>query len=179
MNTIRLSICLLLENLHSFQKQLSCSAISDEEMKSLTATIDESFELISELEDSSTIAVATLNDLMNYDKIETKSFSIEKKDVNIWTLLEKTISPLTLQAKEKNIHLKLFSQLRHPMKFPQVDIPLQDLRLVGDSIKLGQVIRNLVSNALKFTPPDGSVNISGPINLFFHSSSQCSFLLGK
>jgi CheY-like chemotaxis protein len=109
---------------------------------------------------------------MNYDKIETKSFSIEKKDVNLWTLLEKTISPLMLQAKEKNIQLELTSQLRQPSQFPEVDFPLQNLRLVGDSIKIGQVIRNLVSNALKFTPAQGDIKISGTVLLVSASMSH-------
>ena len=34
-----------------------------------------------------------------------------------------------------------------------------DLTLHGDVEKLGQVVRNVISNSLKFTPPDGNITI--------------------
>jgi two-component system, chemotaxis family, sensor kinase Cph1 len=139
----------------------------DPNQTDLSSMLEECFELISDLEENSSTAVTTLNDLINYDKIETKSFSIEKKDVDIWTVFEKTIKPLVNQAREKNIRMELVSQVSNPSAFPSgVDLPLRNLRLVGDAIKLGQVVRNLVSNALKFTPADGEVKIAGT-----HSSS--------
>lgn len=129
---------------------------------SMISVIQDCLDLILDLEENSSVAVATLSDLINYDKIESKTFTIEKKDVNVWSVLEKTIQPLSLQAKEKNINMELKTHLSHPSEFGDVgDINLQCLRSDGDSIKLGQVIRNLVSNALKFTPTDGMVKILG------------------
>lgn len=129
--------------------------------------MEENLELVEELNENSTIAVTTLNDLINYDKVETKTFTIEKKDINIWSIVSKTITPLTFQAKEKNITMSLVSQLVTPNLFPPETINLSNLRAIGDSIKLGQVIRNLVSNALKFTPTDGKVTISGILFIIF------------
>jgi signal transduction histidine kinase/CheY-like chemotaxis protein len=130
----------------------------------LKVTLEESFELIEELEENSSVAVTTLTDLINYDKIETKSFSIEKKDVDIWSVVEKAVSPLTIHAKEKNIQMELVTQLADPCQFPtsqQTTIDIRNLRVVGDAVKVAQVIRNLVSNALKFSSVDGDVKISG------------------
>jgi signal transduction histidine kinase len=161
LNTISLSLRLLGENLGHLRKIL-------EPIPQLNPNpldfIQESLELIEELEENSVIAVTTLNDLINYDKIETNTFSIEKNVVNVWTVVEKTLSPLTLQAKEKEISLTLTTQLCSPHEFPEEDdhnVNLNNLRVVGDSIKLGQVVRNLVSNALKFTPSHGQVKVSG------------------
>jgi signal transduction histidine kinase len=78
--------------------------------------------------------------------------------VNIWSVIEKTVGPLTLQAKEKNISLSLVTRV---VADEDVNVDVESLRVVGDSIKLGQVVRNIVSNALKFTPPHGKVEISG------------------
>jgi K+-sensing histidine kinase KdpD len=128
----------------------------------LSPLVEDCFDLISDLEENSSIAVMTLNDLINYDKIETRSFSIEKKDVDFWTVLEKTVKPLVNQAREKSIRMEFVSQVSSPIAFPESDVPLHNLRLIGDSIKLGQVVRNLVSNALKFTPANGEVKITGP-----------------
>jgi two-component system, sensor histidine kinase and response regulator len=113
------------------------------------------------LEENSSITVSTLNDLINYDKIETNTFAVENKEVDLWPLIGKTIFPLSFLAAEKNIRLEYKTHLSHPMDFPETTMNLHNLYAIGDAIKLGQVIRNLVSNALKFTPIGGDVKVSG------------------
>lgn len=139
--------------------------LDTESISEITKLIVECLEIVDDLNESSAVAVTTLNDLINYDKIETKTFTIEEKDVKIWSLLEKTVNPMILQAKEKNIHLKCINQVSDPLQFSNEDLnfDLKNLRVIGDSIKLAQVIRNLVSNALKFTPRNGDVTISGVV----------------
>ena len=155
LNTVSLSLRLLQENLEQLQ---SSKGVRRDESDRL---VEECLGLITELDENSTIAVSTLNDLINYDKIETKTFSIERKVVDLWSVVKKTIGPLTHQAKEKGVKLKLTSQLSTPSEFLQTNLNLNNLCVIGDSVKLDQVIRNLVSNALKFTPPEGSVSIAG------------------
>jgi signal transduction histidine kinase/CheY-like chemotaxis protein len=161
LNTITLSIRILLENLNELRDLCESKgqtlAKDPMELSRVSSLFTESFDLIDDLEENSSVAVTTLNDLINYDKIETNTFTIEEKDVNIWTVIEKTVGPLTLQAKEKNIALNLVTRVADE----EENIDLNSLRVVGDSIKLGQVVRNLVSNALKFTPAHGKVEVSG------------------
>ena len=153
LNTVILGLKLLEENLQSFKKKYpDCE-------EQFNQIFNECVELIHELSENSSIAVTTLNDLINYDKIESKKFSIEKKYVNIISIIEKTVGLLKLQAKEKDIQLKvnLFNQSEQNLSRDN----FHKLQIMGDSIKLGQVIRNLVSNALKFTPEKGVISISG------------------
>jgi hypothetical protein len=176
LNTIKLSLHLLAKNIEKFQEIIhrpssSSSSLPPREhgvpQKSLTLSdelspiIAESLELLMGLEENSSITVSTLNDLINYDKIETNTFAVENKEVDLWPLIAKTIFPLSFLAAEKNIRLEYKTHLSHPMDFPETTMDLHNLYAIGDAIKLGQVIRNLVSNALKFTPIGGDVKVSG------------------
>ena len=136
----------------------NCIKINDENIEKIYC---ESIELIHELSENASIAVTTLNDLINYDKIESKKFTIEKKLVDVVSIIEKTVNLLSLQAKEKEIKLiiDLFNQSEQYISKNDI----YNIQILGDSIKIGQVIRNLVSNALKFTPKNGIVSISGNI----------------
>ena len=139
MNTVILGFQLLQEHLHSLN---IASKVSEK-------LILECLELTDELSENAAVAVTTLNDLINYDKIETKTFTIEKKMVNICSVTEKTVGLLGPQAKEKAVSILFESEEPN------------NLRVFGDSVKLAQVIRNLTSNAIKFTPPQGKITVRG------------------
>lgn len=176
LNTIHLGLRVLEENLKSLK---DINGDSDQN-KIVDGLLVECQELVDELDGNSSLAVTTLNDLINYDKIETKKFSIDKKPVDMWAVVEKTVNLLTLQAKEKKVTLRLKSQLRNPSFFStpgtQTIPNLQSLRVIGDVMKLGQVIRNLVSNALKFTPAEGIVHITGTVSAFSCLTNSSQFV---
>jgi signal transduction histidine kinase len=108
--------------------------------------------LVDEIEDSADIAVTVLNDLINYDKIVMGSLSLELTTVSMLECVRNTVRPFQVQARERNIALKLKGQ---SVRF------LDTLVCTVDVVKIEQVIRNLVCNALKFTPIDGEVTVSG------------------
>ena len=111
------------------------------------------------------IAVEILNDLLNYDKLETGTLELEKEPVLIWDLIEQTVHQFGIQAANRGVVLKL-----------QVDRPavttgtVQDIEVgkesfdsynvLGDRCRLSQVIRNVISNALKFTPVKGCIGVT-------------------
>jgi signal transduction histidine kinase len=168
LNTIKLSIHLLYKNLLKFQDLINQFPPSDDPNKlnallsELNQIIEESLELLVGLDENSSMSVTTLNDLINYDRIETNNFGIEKTEVSIWPLVEKTIQSMNFLAKEKNIRMSLTTQILNPSEFPVTNnINLRNLYVLGDSLKLEQVVRNLVSNAIKYSPIDGEVKISG------------------
>jgi signal transduction histidine kinase len=108
-------------------------------------------------------AVAILNDLLNYDKIETGTFKLEIGTVHMWELVRKTVSAFDIQAKQRKITLSLTisGETSENVDLEGAERPdLTRLHVLGDDVRLRQVIRNLVSNALKFSPEDtGTIDV--------------------
>ena len=83
--------------------------------------------------------LAVINDILDFSKIEAGKLDIELIEVDILDLTDDIISLFQARAREKGIELVASA---HP------DAP----RLVpADPVRLGQVLSNLISNALKFT----------------------------
>ena len=108
-------------------------------------------------------SVDVLNDLLNYDKVQQGNLVLELSTFSLWTLLESTVGEFKLAALERRITLKLdFSPIAgqssdQPSFKSEAVLPPKIGRMVvvGDTVRLSQVIRNLVSNALKFTRENG------------------------
>jgi len=112
------------------------------------------YKLAKEVQINAESSVEVLNDLLNYDKVESGSLSLELTAIPIWGLIEQTISEFRLSASSKNIKMSL----ELPKSSPTMPT-LKDTKVVGDAVRIVQVVRNLVSNALKFTPEGKAVNI--------------------
>lgn len=117
--------------------------------------------LTKEIHENSEAAVAVLTDLLDFDKIQTGTLKLDVSRVQIWELVHRTASQLQIHATNKQITLK--------MTTPQIALDTLDqgcvvkefehLLVMGDDMKLSQCVRNLISNALKFTPESGLVII--------------------
>ncbi|KAJ1437425.1 hypothetical protein B484DRAFT_236855 [Ochromonadaceae sp. CCMP2298] len=115
--------------------------------------------LIEQVEESSVIATNVLNDLINYDKVAMGTLSTELELVSLWLLISIALKPFLVNAKQAAVRLVLDSEFDLDTN-PQHRAALDSLRGVGDSIKLSQVVRNLLSNALKFSPRGGEVLVT-------------------
>ncbi len=89
-----------------------------------------------------------VNDILEVDFEKNDAFSINYEDVNLEELLNKVIELHNSTAISNSIKLTLEIEKELPL------IPI-------DSQKISQVIGNLLSNALKFTPRDGIGSCSG------------------
>ena len=100
-----------------------------------------------ELARSSGEALMTvINDILDVAKIEAGRLEIERRDFNLHEMVEATCELAAATAAGKNIELQ---------SFVHDDVP----RLVrGDRLRLGQILSNLVSNAVKFTA-EGEVSV--------------------
>jgi len=80
-----------------------------------------------------------INEILDISKIEAGKVDIESVVFELRGFLEKTLQPFVLQGREKGVVLELLLGDGLPKD------------LVGDPVRLGQVLANLVGNALKFT----------------------------
>ncbi len=107
---------------------------------------EELLEFIEPLRESSKQIFSLLENLLFWARTQTGAIQIQPIDFNIRDLIVQNISLLKLQAENKNI--EIYS-----------DCP-NDLYVSGDINTLSTVIRNLISNAIKFTHPGGKVIVS-------------------
>lgn len=87
-----------------------------------------------------------INDILDFSKIEAGKLEFENVDFNLKDLIKNIRAALLQKALEKNIQLKLM-----------IDEDLPDA-VIGDPVRLGQILTNLISNAIKFTN-EGKVTI--------------------
>lgn len=88
-----------------------------------------------------------INDILDLSAIESGKLKFEKISFNLTDLLPSLISTFTYQAREKNISLH-YSVEQSLNRF-----------LVGDPVRLNQILINLISNAVKFTHT-GSIHVN-------------------
>ena len=105
-------------------------------------------DIVNNISISCKSTVEILNDMLAYEKMESGLYSIECRYCPVISLVRDIVLPFQLHARQKNISLKLLDKIQN-----------DQLCIYADSIKMGQVIRNLLSNALKFTPQDGTVTV--------------------
>lgn len=89
-----------------------------------------------------------INDILDYSKIESGSFDIEPHTFEALPEFESVVELFAIKAYEKKIKLLSFIDPRIPKK------------LIGDSLRIRQILSNLISNAIKFTPEGKNIFIN-------------------
>ena len=123
---------------------------------------EEQRDYLQSIRDSSSLLLTIINDILDFSKIEAGKVTLEKIDFNIRELVENAAKTLELKATEKNLYLKTC-----------IDKSIPDI-LIGDPVRLNQIIINLVGNAVKFTE-EGGVNIKVDVNNHTNSSIGLCF----
>ena len=113
----------------------------------MTELTPKQYDYINKVESSALALLRIINDILDFSKIEADKMSIESVDFNLEEILESLSNIVTLEAEEKGTEI-LFSL--------EKDTPIS---LIGDPLRLGQILTNLVSNAIKFTE-EGEIIIS-------------------
>jgi len=108
---------------------------------------DSASELIDTGIVSSRALLCIINDILDLSKIESNNISLESTSTNIKELFETVVSELNVLAKQKGVLLN-FESTKEFHSF-----------WLADPTRVRQIVMNLVSNAIKFTP-EGSVVVT-------------------
>lgn len=92
-----------------------------------------------------------LNSILDLSKIESDMFKLEQSPFRLDDVLEEVFGTLGNSALNKNI------RLLYTLQGKGLQSTLN--RLVGDSLRVGQILKNLIGNAIKFTS-EGHVNLT-------------------
>lgn len=90
--------------------------------------------------DSANILLQIINDLLDYSKIEAGKLTIEYSEFSLKQMLNTINELLRIKAVEKELDFNF-----------DIDKNCPDI-LIGDSLRVGQILMNIVGNSIKFTP---------------------------
>ncbi len=112
-----------------------------------TKLTDEQKEFVSMIKESSNNLTVIVNDVLDVSKMNADKMELESISFDIYKKIESSVGMFVAKMDTKEIALNFFIDPRIPQS------------LIGDPTRLSQVIINLVSNAVKFTDPNGKIGV--------------------
>ncbi|MCL2264500.1 MAG: response regulator [Treponema sp.] len=91
--------------------------------------------------------LGVINDILDMSKIEANMFELTSEEFNFEKMLQRVINIVSFRADEKKQNLSVNIDKSIPRT------------LLGDDQRLAQVVANLLGNAVKFTPEEGSIKL--------------------
>ena len=104
-----------------------------------TALSEQQRDYLAKIQSSGRALLHIVNDILDFSKVEAGKLELERVEFLLDDVLESLVSSTAASAAAKNLELMVSVA------------PGVPARLLGDSTRLGQVLLNLVSNAVKFT----------------------------
>ncbi len=114
---------------------------------------DKALRSIDEITSASSHLLGIINDVLDMSKIESGKFEIAKEPFVLATAMSEVSSIISQRCKEKFISFT--TNVR--------DLP--GVHVIGDKLRLNQVLINLLGNAVKFTGADGRVEFRAEVAL--------------
>ena len=103
-------------------------------------------ENLSKIRSSSRYLLSLINDILDMRRIDRGMMTIVSEPFSLGRMLDDLQSMMTAEADRRSLIFKLQKQIAYD-------------GLIGDVIRLRQVLTNLLSNAFKFTPAGGTVRL--------------------
>ena len=108
-------------------------------------------DYLNKIQSSANSLLGIINDILDFSKIEAGKLDMEAVDFNLDDVLDNLANLVTVKAQEKEELEVLFATASDVPRF-----------LVGDPLRLGQVLINLANNAVKFTD-SGEIVVSSEL----------------
>jgi CheY-like chemotaxis protein len=111
---------------------------------------------LQKIDSSAKSLLGIINDILDFSKIEAGKLNIEKTDFDLYEVIDAVINLIEVKAHEKNLELIVKYAPDVASKFH------------GDSLRITQILTNLLGNAIKFTD-------SGEIGIYISKVSKNRF----
>ena len=92
--------------------------------------------------------LSLINSVLDMSRIESGRETLSPESFHMSTILEELHAMLSIQAESRNIRMDING----------ASIP--DRTLIGDCVKLKQILSNVIVNAIKFTPEGGRITLT-------------------
>ena len=90
--------------------------------------------------------LALINGILDVSKIQAGKLSVDREPIDIGPILASCLLIIEAKAREKGIIV-------------ETNIPASLPRILGDPLRLKQILINLLGNAVKFTPENGRIHV--------------------
>ncbi len=110
--------------------------------KSSENVSESTMECLDKIDKSSHYLLSLINDILDMSRIESGKMTTEETYLNIEELISQIDTMIRVQTEDKGIWLKIESNVEH-------------IHLLGDPLKLNQILVNIMGNAVKFTSTGG------------------------
>lgn len=107
---------------------------------------------------------AIINDILDFSKLENGKLVLDEHEFDFHQMVNQVIATHTTQIQKKELRLNV-----------SVDEKIPRL-LIGDELRLGQILNNLISNAVKFTSV-GYIHVSISLTRRIHDEVELFFMV--
>ncbi|MDR2580462.1 MAG: response regulator [Fibromonadaceae bacterium] len=115
-----------------------------------SAVVPQIRDYLKKIKDSAKWLLNIINDILDISKIESGKMELESTPFNLHEVFSRCQTVILPGVKEKRLNFKAYTE------------PLVGKKLIGDPVKLYQVLMNLLYNAVKFTN-SGAINFSSSL----------------
>jgi PAS domain S-box-containing protein len=101
------------------------------------------------ISDSSQSLLSIINDILDLSKLNSGKFELDYHKFNIYNSFKTFLPRFDAQLENSNVKLN-----KH------IDVKNTDIEIIGDWLRISQIVSNFISNAIKFSPKGGDVDIT-------------------
>jgi PAS domain S-box-containing protein len=132
---------------HELRTPLSAMLGWTQMLRSRSLRADAVEKALESIERNARAQAELVNDLLDVSRIVSGKLYIEKEIVDLTSIVASAVETVAPTAAARRIALRVSSD------------PHTELVVTGDATRLRQIVWNVLSNGVKFTPPDGTVEV--------------------